>query len=306
MPVNSATLVSRLTADKPRRKIGVVLRSCELRALIELVKLRQANVENLTIIGVDCPGTYSVEDYARLIDKMEGPGADKGARVVAELKRQAEGRAVLPSVPLRPACQMCEFPTPWGADITLGLIGVENGILVNLESDLATKLALVPGEAPDREKAIARLVDVRSAVRDQAFASFRNRVKSITDFADELATCIGCYTCSVVCPICYCKECFFRTDTFNPESERYFRWVERYGALRMPTEILLYHLTRLNHMVASCIGCGLCESACPAKLPLTTIFRAVGEGVQKRLDYVPGRSLEDKLPLLAIFAPSGK
>lgn len=36
MPVNSATLVSQLTADKPRRKIGAVLRSCEIRALIEL------------------------------------------------------------------------------------------------------------------------------------------------------------------------------------------------------------------------------------------------------------------------------
>lgn len=299
MPVNSAILVSQLTVDKPQRKVGAVLRSCEIRALIELVKLRQADMENLTIIGIDCLGTYEVADYARLIDEMEGVAEEKGARAVAELQRRiAEGGAEPLPVPLRPACQICEFPTPRGADITLGLIGVEDGILVTLESELAAKLGLAAGEAPDRDKAIAKLVDVRSGARDRASAEFRQQTKSITEFADQFATCIGCYNCAVACPICFCKECFFRTATFEPESERYFRWAERAGALRMPTEILLFQLTRLNHMVASCVGCGLCESACPSKLPLTVIFRAVGEGVQKMLRYVPGRSLEDELPVV--------
>ncbi len=72
MPVNSATLVSQLTADKPTQKVGVVLRSCEIRALVELVKLQQANLDNLTIIGVDCLGTYEVDDYARLIGFIMG------------------------------------------------------------------------------------------------------------------------------------------------------------------------------------------------------------------------------------------
>lgn len=304
MPVNSAILVSQLTVDKPGKKVGAVLKPCEIRALIELVKLRQANLENLTIIGIDCLGTYEVEDHARLIDEMEGTAEDKGTRVVAELRRRiAEGAEPSP-IPVRPACQICEFPIPEGADIALGLIGVEQGILITLESELAAKLGLAQGEAPDREQAIARLVAARSAAREQAFAEFREGTKSIADFADQFATCIGCYNCAVACPICFCKECFFRTATFEPESERYFRWAERAGALRMPTEILLYQLTRLNHMVASCVGCGMCQSACPCNLPLTVIFRAVGEGVQKMLDYVPGRSLEDELPL-ATFKEEG-
>lgn len=158
-------------------------------------------------------------------------------------------------------------------------------------------MGLAAGEAPDRDKAIAKLVELRSGARDQAFAEFRQQTKSITEFADQFATCIGCYNCAVACPICFCRECFFRTATFEPESERYFRWAERAGALRMPTEILLFQLTSMNHMVASCVGCGLCESACPSKLPLTVIFRAVGDGVQKMLRYVPGRSLDDELPV---------
>ena len=66
----------------------------------------------------------------------------------------------------------------------------------------------------------------------------------------------------------------------------------------MPTEILLYQLTRMNHMVASCIGCGMCESACPVDLPLTVAFRTVGQGVQTKLDYIPGRCRDDPLPVV--------
>ncbi|MFB0537373.1 MAG: 4Fe-4S dicluster domain-containing protein, partial [Anaerolineae bacterium] len=199
------------------------------------------------------------------------------------------------------ACQICELPTPVGADITLGLIGVEDGVLVTLDSELAARLGLAEGGVPNREKAVARLVEARTAARDQAFAEFREASKSIADLADQFATCIRCYTCSVACPICFCKECVFRTETFEPESERYFQGMQRKGALRMPSETLLYQLTRLNHMVASCVGCGMCESGCPSNLPLTVIFRSVGDGVQKMLNYTPGRSLEDELPPLAIF-----
>ena len=65
----------------------------------------------------------------------------------------------------------------------------------------------------------------------------------------------------------------------------------------MPTDSLLFHLTRLNHMVMSCVGCGLCQEACPNDIPLFPIFRLVGEQVQRSFDYVPGRSLEEELPL---------
>jgi formate dehydrogenase subunit beta len=65
----------------------------------------------------------------------------------------------------------------------------------------------------------------------------------------------------------------------------------------MPADILLYHLTRLNHMVISCVGCGLCSEACPNDIPVFEIFRLVGHQVQKTFDYVPGRSLDEELPL---------
>lgn len=128
-------------------------------------------------------------------------------------------------------------------------------------------------------------------------------METVNDFADVLATCTRCYACQSACPICYCRICFFRTETFEPESERYFRWAEKEDALRMPTEILLYHLTRMNHISASCVGCGMCESACSRHLPLTTIFTTVAHDVQEDLQYQPGMSLEDEIPISAFKEP---
>ncbi|HUV88067.1 MAG TPA: formate dehydrogenase, partial [Anaerolineae bacterium] len=45
MGLNAARLAGRVSIRKPRGRIGVVLRSCELRALVELVKLQQASLE---------------------------------------------------------------------------------------------------------------------------------------------------------------------------------------------------------------------------------------------------------------------
>ena len=77
MPVNTSRIVSRITlvSSSPER-LGVVLRSCELRALIELVKLKQASLENLLLIGVDCFGTYSIDDYGKAVQESSSLTTD--------------------------------------------------------------------------------------------------------------------------------------------------------------------------------------------------------------------------------------
>jgi formate dehydrogenase subunit beta len=99
------------------------------------------------------------------------------------------------------------------------------------------------------------------------------------------------------CPICYCKECIFRTPTFEHDSQLFFQWAERKGSVRLLPDTLLFHLTRLNHMVTSCIGCGMCTDVCPVDIPVGTVFRSVGEKAQAIFDYHPGRSLEEAAPV---------
>ncbi len=301
MPTNAASIVSQLTADKPGKKLGVVLRPCEIRALIELGKLQQADMTNLTIIGIDCLGTVEVEDYAKFIKETPGSAEEKETKTLAEMRQNINKPSNNKlTVPLRPACNMCIYFTPTIADITLSLYGEGDDIYVNLEENLAKKLGLEVIKNQARDGVIKSLLDTRNTTREKALQDYRDKTKTVVDFANDVATCIRCYACSSACPVCYCRTCFFRTDTFKPESDRYYRWAEKEGALRMPTETLLYHLTRMNHVGASCVSCGMCESACPRNIPLTTMFAAVADSVQKALGYTPGKNLEDKIPLSSI------
>jgi len=300
LPVNSARLVSDLTETGAVGRLGAVLRSCEIRALIELVKLKQASLDNVVLIGVDCLGTYEMNDYAEL-------AAGSNGQLSAGLLSQAKEGRLAPSEghQFRVACQMCEYPVPQGVNLTVGLIGVDTAseILITTSDELAEQLelsreaGLPPRVGGDRGGAVDRLVAERTAERDRRFAEFRQRVSDMPSLLAEFSRCIRCHNCMVACPICYCKECIFRTATFDHASAQYFRWANRRGSIRMPTDTLIFQLTRLNHMATSCVGCGMCESACPNDLPVATIFRAVGEKVQALFDYVPGRSLEEELPV---------
>jgi len=311
LPVNSARLVSDLTATGAVGRLGAVLRSCEVRALIELVKLKQASLDNVVLIGVDCLGTYEMNDYAELAAsgngnpstaRLSSPRSGSGHRLSTDLLAQAKEGHLAPHEghQFRVACQMCEQPVPQGVDLALGLIGLDTAreILITASDELAEKLDLSPAEVPAaRQEAVDGLVAERTAERDRRFAEIRQRVVDMPSLLAEFSRCIRCHNCMVACPVCYCKECIFHTATFDHASAQYFRWATRKGSIRMPTDTLIFQLTRLNHMATSCVGCGMCESACPNDLPVATIFRAVGEKVQALFDYVPGRSLEEELPV---------
>jgi len=299
IPVIAAQAVSNVTATEHGERLAAVLRSCELRAVIELVKLQQASLEDVILIGVDCLGTYEVKDYANLIEAGIDPTAEA-------LANAAEGQLTAhEGYQFRAACRMCEKPIPGGPDvyrpdIIIGLLVVDPSkqILIEASDALAEKLNLEAAEAPaGRKEIIERLIAERTAERDRVFAAFRERVTGMDGLLAEFSTCIRCYNCMGACPICYCKECIFRTPTFDHVSPQYFRWAERKGSIRLPTDTLLFHLTRLNHMATSCVGCGMCESACPSELPVALIFRAVGQETQAIFDYHPGRSLEEEVPV---------
>ena len=40
------------------------------------------------------------------------------------------------------------------------------------------------------------------------------------------------------------------------------------------------------------------RSACPSDIPLTALFRSVGDRTQALFDYVPGRRLDEEMPLM--------
>ena len=304
MPVQSARIISNLSFKNLGRKVGVVLKSCEIRAIVELTKFLQVKPENLCLIGIDCPGTFEVADYAKMV--QEGKGGEKLTKEL--LAGASKGDSAAPSgYTFRTACQMCEYPVPQ-ADIILKLfgypvdqeIGIEIGEKFEKEVEEKGILSFSGSDPTARTEVVNRLIAQRTQKRDAIFQEFKGMVKDLPSFLDRFSTCVRCHNCMVACPICYCKECVFRTAIFEHEGDQFLRWADRKGGIRMPTDTLMFHLIRMSHMVTSCIGCGLCESACPSGLPVATLFRSVGDRIQKMFNYVPGRDAKETPPV-AVF-----
>jgi formate dehydrogenase subunit beta len=300
MGLNAARVAGHVSIREPRGKIGVVLRPCELRALVELVKLQQVSLDDLVTIGVDCLGTYDVPVYTAM-------QSDGKVDLEAMLAQTQTGDLVpQEGYTFRDACEMCEKPQVEGADITLELFGADltTGIPVTLPDELAEKLS--PPLSPpmggmeggeQRAGVVEKVVAARTEVRDARFAEMRQRLEE-EGIEGVFAACVRCHNCMTVCPICYCKTCLFKSPVFDHEPIQYMNWAQRKGAYRLPSDTMLFHLTRLNHMVLSCVGCGMCTSCCPAELPVGVVFRAIGQETQAVFDYAPGRDVEEPLPLV--------
>jgi formate dehydrogenase subunit beta len=299
VPSSSATLLGRLTKTGSGRRLAAFLRPCEVRAFLELVKLKQASLEDVLLVGLDCHGRYDTRDFLNVVG-----GEECSSLEFLKAIRGGLGTEVTDGVDIVDPCKACVTPVPDQVDLRIQVIGyaVEEGLGVRAltpagEALLAT-LDLAAGEEPaGRVAAVAELTAGREAFRQTLREKTRERVKDVRGLMEVLSSCVGCHNCRVACPVCYCRECVFVTETFGHDGQQYMGWARKRGRLRMPTDILFYHLTRMAHTGSLCVACGQCSSACPNDIPVSELFAMVGEGVQSVFDYVPGRDVGEEQPL---------
>jgi formate dehydrogenase (coenzyme F420) beta subunit len=99
----------------------------------------------------------------------------------------------------------------------------------------------------------------------------------------EFNRCIKCFGCRNVCPMCFCNECSLEED-------------QLVGTGEIPPANPTFHLARAIHMVGRCIDCGLCEEACPADIPLRTLYKKVAEIINTEFGYKTGFTVDEKSP----------
>jgi formate dehydrogenase subunit beta len=298
-PMNAAKMASRLTRKPSGGRFAALMRPCEIRAFIELVKLKQGRAEDLVLIGIDCLGAFGNRDYQKWAQENSDDLSRQYAQEVLSGKKTGTEK-----IELAQACQACEFPVSEGADINIGLFGMDTDreILIQSLSDkgahLLDALDLPAAEIPAaRSKDIEGRISQNIAFRDQLLTQMDEQINSQEKLGTFLSSCVNCYNCRVACPVCYCRECVFVTDVFDHEPSQYLNWAQRSGAVKMPTDTMLYHITRLVHMSTACVGCGQCTNACPNDIPVMALFRTVAHRTQTAFDYQAGRSLTENPPM---------
>jgi len=149
-----------------------------------------------------------------------------------------------------PKCEVCRVNAPPLADELVQPEGVE------------------PWRRDPDETAVAEIEAMDHAER----AEFFRRV---------FDTCVRCYACRDICPLCYCEECV--TEKTRPQ------WVE---ASVKPSSNFYWHLIRAYHLAGRCVECGECDRACPVDIPLALLNRKMAGEVERLFGYVPGSDPE--------------
>ena len=293
MPVNLGKQLSLLTLMGPAADpIAVVLRPCELRAFVELVKRTQGSLENILFISSTCGGVYPLEMA------VEGNIAE---HLPEYWKAVGQGELV-PNTRL--ACQACEYFVPYTADITVSLLsnkGIDKETTLFLNTEKGESIVEgISGKFSEGDMDTTTIEQIRSkrkAEKEKLSDEVELRNLGIDEITKTFSRCIGCRNCSKVCPACYCHVCFFETETSQHEPVYYERELEKEGCINMFSDTLFYHLVRLFHVSTSCTACGQCADVCPANIPLWAISLKMGEAVQKAFDYLPGKNIEEGLPI---------
>lgn len=93
----------------------------------------------------------------------------------------------------------------------------------------------------------------------------------------QSAKCVKCYACRGSCPMCTCEQCFMEKN--QPQ------WFPT--AADGPGN-LAWHIIRAFHLAGRCVGCGACEDACPAGIPLNILGAAMARSALKHFGHRAG------------------
>ncbi len=166
----------RLKEQKPPPKVAIILKGCDGRSAVGLIKEQQVPRENLTIIAVPCEGMLDVTIAWQLVGTSEIISTEEQDGVVIIKDDTGKETKFSRDKLLAEACRFCTHRTAPVSNITIG-------------QPSQNKEMLAP---------------------DDRFEEFlkKSTPERWEQFCHEISKCVLCKACRSACPNCYCKLCF--------------------------------------------------------------------------------------------------
>ncbi len=260
-PTNVQSLVGLLHKHKGK-KVGIIVKGCDSRAVVALLQENLLVKDNVTIIGMQCNGTIDQDRvYAKLVELtgQRKPVASKVEFAGTKIKVTVEDKEYEVSMNdvAQDKCRQCTMPAAKYFDHFVGTEGQ-------------------PVEADTR------------APRGLAFLNSLSLEERMSFWKGQLENCQHCYACRNACPMCVCKDnC--AGDSRDPH------WVADDNTAESK---MFFQLIHALHLAGRCTGCAECARACPMGIPVFWLKQQFG-GIMKRVfNYTAGIDLTSTPPLL--------
>jgi formate dehydrogenase subunit beta len=188
-------------------------------------------------------------------------------------------------------------------DLHIGTLGTKKDTFFIISSsqkgdDILDKLGITTKDNIDTWKIkVKEKVEEKQKKRKKKHQDLKSQIGGLDNLIESFSQCINCHNCMRVCPICYCRLCYFDSDKVKHTSTDYLQRAKNKGSIRFLPDTALFQMGRMMHMSLSCVSCGSCEDACPMSIPVAQIFSMIADETQGLFEYVAGRSLEEPLPL---------
>jgi len=316
--LNMAPIIKKYFDGAKDMKIAVTVKPCDAMTIVELMKRKKIDKDNVVMVGLNCGGTLPPVKTRQMMEEFYEIDPDivvkeeiaKG-NLVIETSDNQEKEISIDTLEdagygRRTNCRRCETNIPKMADIAFGNWGVIGPLtgkatFVEVLSDKGAEILEksikkgilkvkdpVPKGVEIRANIDKAMVNLAKKWQKKDFKEGRGDLETLDQYMDMFARCIKCYGCREACPICHCETCTIQSD--SPE------WMEKGVIPPSP----MFHLIRMVHMADSCTNCGQCEEVCPSEIPLARIWHEINVKMQDEFNYIPGYDVEQKPPLSVI------
>ena len=285
---SASKYLHKSVAGAKNEKVGLIARPCDTRALIELAKLKQVNLDNLFIIGIEDRGMLPKAgremrknkdvDTTKIVKEKVG---EKGLIVKME-----DGSTQELDLTVAENCLRCYRKIPVIADLSVSDLGISidsDEVILKVYSEKGNDIVEKSGinKKPLPEDMKKTHTDKYNEIIEKAK---EKRAKDLEEWANkpqeekiaELLKCTMCNTCIRGCPVCYCVDCILM-------KKRKAKTIDK----------ATYNLTRIAHDADRCVECGNCDNNCPQNLPLSLYFQSLNESFKEIFKHEAGMSVDD-------------